>query len=459
MPALEHFKDVKKKQMILIVGGAIGLVAMLIFGLWFTDPDAGKASKREIAREKAKEVTKNFRARPAVSDEEAWIEKSEETIQKQTDTIKKISQALTTIQDRLEERGIKVRVSSKKNKTSPSTNLPPEGDLPPVTLGDESPPETIDATAPKTDPFAAFPGISPETVNPPGPSQPPPLPNPGQTPGFPPSSQTPPPNLFNPLGSPTPLGKPSSSGNNEELDIQVVTIGPKDKATGKPKEIKNADTYLPAGSFATVRLLSGVDAPTGDEGGQNPIPVLLRVMTDGTLPNFFNSNVSSCHIIASSWGNLASERATIQLETLSCVLLNGDVIETQVKGYVAGEDGKHGLRGRLVSKQGSLVARALLSGLASGFGQALTQQTQQVAVGGAGVVTAIDPNRIAQAGIGSGIGNAMQQISQYYLERARQIFPIIEIAANREGDAILQTGVKLDLPIIANTRTEGEDIE
>ena len=32
-----------------------------------------------------------------------------------------------------------------------------------------------------------------------------------------------------------------------------------------------------------------------------------------------------------------------------------------VKGYVAGEDGKAGMRGRLVSKQGQILANALLA--------------------------------------------------------------------------------------------------
>ena len=40
---------------------------------------------------------------------------------------------------------------------------------------------------------------------------------------------------------------------------------------------------------------------------------------------------------------------------------------------LAGEDGKAGMRGRLVSKQGQLLANALLAGVASGIGQAFPE--------------------------------------------------------------------------------------
>ena len=446
---LEHSNETKKKQLLTIIGGAVGLVALLIFGLWFSDPNAGKPSARDLARERALEVRKTFRTKDAVSDEETWMAKSEETMQQQTDRIKQMSQILRVIQDSLEARGIDVRVATGDNQAPTPTPLPQE-DLPPsLTLGGT--PASPDP--PTEDPFAAFlpapdpPGAIPV---PPADSMPPPAPL--TPPGAAASPTLPVP--YQPLRERTPLGGPKSEPR--EPQIQVVTLGPTDQATGKPTSPHNAKSYLPAGSFLTVRLLSGLDAPTGDTGEQDPIPVLLRVMTDGTLPNFFHSNISSCHIVGSSWGDLASERATIQLNTLACVLLNGDIIETNIKGYVAGEDGKHGFRGRLVSKQGSLVARALLSGLASGFGNALQQQSQTLLTAPGGVQTTIQPGRILQAGAGGGVSNAMTAISQYYLERAQDIFPIIEISANREGDAILQAGVELDLPILDNTRAEEE---
>lgn len=64
-----------------------------------------------------------------------------------------------------------------------------------------------------------------------------------------------------------------------------------------------------------------------------------------------------CFVLLAGYGDLSSERAYLRGETVSCVLLDGSVIETR-QGYAAGEDGKAGVRGRLVTKQGQFIARA-----------------------------------------------------------------------------------------------------
>ena len=48
-------------------------------------------------------------------------------------------------------------------------------------------------------------------------------------------------------------------------------------------------------------------------------------------------------------------------ETISCVREDGGVIETRLDSYAVGEDGKAGIRGRLVSKQGQLVAKSMMA--------------------------------------------------------------------------------------------------
>ena len=225
---------------------------------------------------------------------------------------------------------------------------------------------------------------------------------------------------------------------------------------GNGKKAKNVKHYLPTGSFATAILLSGMDAPTGGQAKSQPVPVLLRVMDAGQLPNFWNSDVDNCHVTGAAHGDIASERAHIRLETLTCVLVNGDVIEEPIKGYVAGEDGKAGLRGRLVSKQGALIAKSLLAGVASGLGHSLTQQYQQVSTSPLGNVTTIDPNKAFEAGLATGASNALEKIADYYIARANEIYPIIEVDANRIGEIILLGGTDFGTDLIGNTREHKE---
>ena len=414
---LQHANLTKRKQVIMAVGIAATLIGLLVFGLWVSDPNKDQPSVLERQREKAREVTKDFRTKNVVSDKENWMAKSEEQLAEQRQQIRDMSSSMRTIQQRLAALGLDIGTRAPSSSGEPGAR-PPE----PVADG----PAPLDLLTPP----------APGTVTPPIPAAPaPPLPAPFQS---------------RDAGPVSPLSPPGQAGA-----IQVVDIQPK-TGSGDKEKPKNVTDYLPAGSFASVRLLSGVDAPTGGEGVSNPIPVLLRVMTDGTLPNFFSSNVSSCHIVAAAHGSISSERAHILLTKLSCVLLNGDIIETDLNGYVAGEDGKAGLRGRLVSKQGTLIARSLLSGLASGFGRTLQQQSQQLATSPLGAVTTVNPNQVLQAGAGAGISNALEKVADYYLQRANELYPIIEVAANRAGEAILIDGTPLTQPILHNTREEEE---
>ncbi|MFX8118295.1 TrbI/VirB10 family protein, partial [Acinetobacter baumannii] len=81
---------------------------------------------------------------------------------------------------------------------------------------------------------------------------------------------------------------------------------------------------------------------------------------------------------------------------------NGTVIEEPIKGYVAGEDGKAGFRGKVISKQGSIIAKAAMAGVAGGMGRAVQEQYQTVSSSALGTVTSIDPNKVFQSGAAQG---------------------------------------------------------
>ncbi len=98
-------------------------------------------------------------------------------------------------------------------------------------------------------------------------------------------------------------------------------------------------------------------------------------------------------MLASGYGDIASERVNLRTEKLSCVLKDGTVIDTKLDAYIAGEDGKSGVRGNLVSKQGALIANALLAGTLGGLGQGLAQAATTVTQTGSGAVTSVSPIR------------------------------------------------------------------
>ena len=52
------------------------------------------------------------------------------------------------------------------------------------------------------------------------------------------------------------------------------------------------------------------------------------------------------------------------------------------------------------------------------------------------------------------MSTALEKVADYYLQRANELYPIIEVAANRAGEAILIDGTPLTQPILHNTREE-----
>lgn len=217
------------------------------------------------------------------------------------------------------------------------------------------------------------------------------------------------------------------------------------------KDIAQADEskpnpYLPSGAMFGGVLINGMDAPTSSVTEKNPVPALVRVKTDAILPNRNDLEVKECFVIISGFGVMSTERAQLRTETLSCVKENGAVIESKLDGYIVGEDGKVGLRGRLVSKQGSLLAKTMWSGVLGGFAANMVPSpVPQMNISPGPNQQYQTPNlgAAAQAGISRGISDTAKMLSQFYLDMAKEMFPVVEIDAGREITIILVHGVEL----------------
>ncbi len=243
-------------------------------------------------------------------------------------------------------------------------------------------------------------------------------------------------NQVTPASLSTPIPTPPDEG------IEATEVAPADKTDASMPDLQHTvDSYLPAGSFAKVVLLSGFDAPTGGQATQNALPLVMRVKSFMRLPNLYKSNLKECFITGSGYGDLASERAYIRTEHLSCVLKNGHILEKKIKGHILGEDASFGLRGKVISKQGALIAKSFFAGLFSGIGNSIAMQSQSLQSSPLGTVSTVDPSRTLQAGLGGGMSTSTNKIADFYLQQANQIFPIIEISAMRVGEVFLVDGV------------------
>jgi conjugal transfer pilus assembly protein TraB len=220
------------------------------------------------------------------------------------------------------------------------------------------------------------------------------------------------------------------------LPLQKITLN----LQGKPeKRLKTVENTLPAGTFVKATLLGGVDASTATSAPSDPRPVLIRIRDDGTLPRCLKSDLKDCHVLASCYGDLSSERVYMRLEKLTCTeRLTGEILETEVAGYVAGEDGKAGVRGVVIDKAGPAIRNSLLGGFFSGLGKAFeNQQTMAMPVLSN---SSLNPQQLFMRASTSGASSALDKYAEFFIKRAEQLQPILQVAAGRTVDIVFTQG-------------------
>ncbi len=399
--------EVVKRRQYLLLGGLASLIAgSALFAVTLT-------GSREPEQRATKLKSTNILAPGAqVDPRDAWRGQADAQLKSIEQKSKEVSQRNTDLEN--QNKGMLERL--KKLEQTGLTPLPP----PPIAVP------------------AARPNFGPDR---PGTDQP----NSGTGP-----QQLPPPPT--PSGRSTPLVTPPAIAPVQPSGI--ISIALAEPVNAKPAKgndatrsgnapVKDARRYLPSGTFTRAVLLGGLDAPTGGQAQRNPQPVLLRLSDNAVLPNHFRARVKECFVVGAGYGDVSSERAYIRTESLSCVTRDGTAIDIPIKGYVAGEDGKAGMRGRLVSKQGQILANALIAGVASGIGHAFQQGSTTVAISPLGSTSTVDSGKQLEAGLGTGVGKALDRLAQYYISLAEKVFPVIEIDAGRTVDVVLTTGVSL----------------
>jgi len=137
-----------------------------------------------------------------------------------------------------------------------------------------------------------------------------------------------------------------------------------------PVVVEDSPDYLPPNSYAPARVIVGVDASAGVASQTDPLPVVLRitgparsVMQNGKV---LTTRIQGCVVNGAARGDLSSEKVYVKLARMTCDQPGGRVAVSEVKGFISFA-GKSGVRGRVVSREGSLVSQALLAGIVGGF--------------------------------------------------------------------------------------------
>lgn len=212
------------------------------------------------------------------------------------------------------------------------------------------------------------------------------------------------------------------------------------------KEDRNILFEIPAGTVVKAVLVSGADCSVAIQKPTGPNMVLLRPLDNGKLPRNVKVPLKGSVIIGNALGDLASERVYIRAERMTLVRKNGDFVETEVSAYISGEDGREGMRGVVVDRSGSIIARAAFAAFLQGIGQGvqatLNNQTLEKLARNSADQTILNLDMVRSSAFQGG-STALSKLSDYYIKRAEQLQPAIQLAAGCMVDIVFTKTVKV----------------
>lgn len=228
------------------------------------------------------------------------------------------------------------------------------------------------------------------------------------------------------------------------VSAQLDEVGDKEKG-----EFFNSREYVPAGAYASARIISGVDASVGISAQSDPRPILIRV-TGPAISSIYEDHVqkadlTGCLITGAASGDISSEKVYVKLVNMTCAKSENLMFETAIKGYIAGQ-GKSGVRGEVIGREGDFLAKSFLAGLVSGFGSGLSSRVAPPLSFSSGVTlqNGYSNQDIAKKGLGDGVSSASDRLSNYYINRAEQYQPVITIPSGIDVEVVFVEGFHLD---------------
>jgi conjugal transfer pilus assembly protein TraB len=225
-------------------------------------------------------------------------------------------------------------------------------------------------------------------------------------------------------------------------EVYVEKFNYKQGDTDKHQKL-TATHYVPSGTFVRAVVLGGADADASVNGqSKNNGVMLFKLVQPGTLPNGGRSHLEGCFVTASSYGDISSERAYVVLDKLSCAKPGEAVIDKSVTGWVFFE-GKVGIKGKPLMRDNKIMRWAGLSGVLSGIASAAQYSQSVQSISPLGSATTVPTGNIAPYAAYGGASKAADVLSNYYVKRAEQYHPVIQVGSGNLVTIVFKDGFYL----------------
>ena len=227
--------------------------------------------------------------------------------------------------------------------------------------------------------------------------------------------------------------------------IHSITFRPKRRTTKTHHNFYlNPAHYVPSNTSVRAVILGGADADASVNGqSKNNGVMLFKFLEDGTLPNGQRSRLRGCRVSANSYGDISSERAYGTLYRLSCAHPGQPIIDKEVTGWVF-FNGKVGIKGKPLMRDNKVMTWAGVSGALSGIANAAQYAQSVQAIGPYGATSVVPSSQIAPFAAYGGASKAADTLSQYYVKRAEQYHPVIQVGSGNVVTIVFKDGFYLE---------------
>jgi len=249
-----------------------------------------------------------------------------------------------------------------------------------------------------------------------------------------------------------PFGEIKSTGGLKKITLKLQA-----KPKKQEKYKRTTDNYISANEYGIGRLVSTVYASTATESANNPEPIKFKITNRGIMPKAFGRDLNQCYVSGAAYGDGSSERVKVRLERMSCIeRRSGEKIDVPIAGYVSGEDGANGMRGKIISRTGKIMRNSAMLGFLNGMTKFFSSLSQSSVYPKSpfGQTDALKPEDMMAAGGAEGVGTGLDLIMKKYAKFLDRLDPVVYIANGRKATIHFTKGVDLNQTEFRKNKSE-----
>ncbi len=244
------------------------------------------------------------------------------------------------------------------------------------------------------------------------------------------------------------------ASNNEPESLETFGGGEAPMPVPPTPPQMTRRTFISPGDAVQLRLLTGVAAPVDG----TPYPVMFKLLGPVSGPDGSALDLGEGRIVAAAQGSETDGRVVYRLTDLAFRNNDGRRSVVKVDGWVVGEDGIRGMRGKVIDKLGQVILATMAYSGAAATGDAVLRRYQNnfntfnsflgVAPGdrrrSGAVDLSLNQNDLDLAAA-SALTDGGIRVTQLLLDKYEKMVPVVEVNSGRDVVAVFSRGAEVSV--------------